>query len=179
MSCSWGTSCRGRYILGRHDRLPPYWHVSMEIVQPISTRVLSRARGLSTHLTAVDLRNPRSGIKSRCARWVQTQSWIDRTRYRRLPLLRSLPFTLCRSADSTLPRNLWEEWAPANSHLQSFSPGKILASCGKNKQMENNFTTVIFFQEPGPRSILRQYDSWLVDIITSFNLSLSLVIMFP
>ena len=35
--------------------------------------------------------------------------------------------------------------------------------------MENNLTVVIFFQEPGLRSILRQYDSWLVDIIISLN----------
>ena len=38
--------------------LPPFWRlfVSMEMVQPIPTRSLSRARGLSmrTHLTAVD-----------------------------------------------------------------------------------------------------------------------------
>ena len=42
----------------RNLNLPPFWHlfVSIEIVQSIPTRALSRARGLSmrTHLTAVD-----------------------------------------------------------------------------------------------------------------------------
>ena len=42
----------------RNLNLPPYWRlfVSMEMVQPIPTPALSRARGLSmrTHLTAVD-----------------------------------------------------------------------------------------------------------------------------
>ena len=45
----------------RNLNLPPFWRlfVSMEMVQPISTRALSRARGLSmrTHLTAVWLWN--------------------------------------------------------------------------------------------------------------------------
>ena len=44
----------------RNSNLPPFWRllVSIEMVQSIPTRALSRARGLSmrTHLTAVDLR---------------------------------------------------------------------------------------------------------------------------
>ena len=44
----------------RNLYLPPFWRlfVSMEMVQPIPTHALSRARGLSmrTHLTAVDSR---------------------------------------------------------------------------------------------------------------------------
>ena len=42
----------------RNLNLPPFFRlfISMEMVQPIPTRALSRARGLSmrTHLTAVD-----------------------------------------------------------------------------------------------------------------------------
>ena len=45
----------------RNLNLPPFWHlfISIEMVQSIPTRALSRARGLSmrTHLTAVELWN--------------------------------------------------------------------------------------------------------------------------
>ena len=63
----------------RNLNLPPFWRlfVSMEMVQPISTRALSRARGLSmrTHLTAVWLWNnqfPETkilGLHGACVAW--------------------------------------------------------------------------------------------------------------
>ena len=66
----------------RNLNLPPFWHlfVSMEMVQPIPTRALSRARGLSmrTHLTTVGLlRGPTPEVRdsrtSRHSAYAQSQ----------------------------------------------------------------------------------------------------------
>ena len=66
----------------RNLNLPPFWHlfVSIEMVQSIPTRALSRARGLSmrTHLTAVDLwpgptTEVRDSPTSRCFAHAQSQ----------------------------------------------------------------------------------------------------------
>ena len=64
----------------RNSNLPPFWHllVSIEMVQSIPTRALSRARDLSmrTHLTAVGSRAPCLGADQK-ARGLWERDWTN------------------------------------------------------------------------------------------------------